>query len=156
MPQPDSKPFAPWQERFIDFGVKPLSAITTWLYRVSGGKLGAKWSYGTPVMLLTTKGRKSGRPRTVPVLYLRDGHDLILVASKAGTSKHPHWFKNLKAEPRVEVEIGQERQAMTALRVSAEQKDALWPELVKMYPDFADYQARTTRDIPVIRLTAAG
>ena len=153
MSERDAKPFSPWQERMIDFGVKPLSAITRWLYRMSAGRVGGRWSYGTPVMLMTTKGRKSGEPRTVPLLYLCDGDDLIIVASKAGTSRNPQWFKNLEAEPRVEVEIGADKKAMTAGFTSDEEKAALWPRLVEMYPDFGDYQARTKRNIPVIRLT---
>jgi deazaflavin-dependent oxidoreductase (nitroreductase family) len=97
-------------------------------------------------------GRKTGEPHTIPLLYLADGDDLIIVASKGGMSKHPLWYLNLVANPRCEVELGNERLSMVARRVSAEEKAALWPRLCRMYPDYADYQARTSRDIPVLRL----
>jgi len=99
---------------------------------------------------LTVTGRRSGQPRTVPLLYLRDGERVVFVASKGGMSRHPVWYHNVTAHPEVEVQIGGETRAMRARTASAEEKAALWPKLVAMYPDYDDYQARTERDIPVV------
>jgi len=127
--------------------------VNTWLYRLSGGRIAGRFPSGAPVLLLTTIGRKSGQPRTAPLLYLADGDQYVIVASKGGMSHHPLWFKNLQANPRVEVEVGRQKLAMTARQASAEEKAALWGRLVAMYASFAEYQARTERDIPVILLT---
>jgi deazaflavin-dependent oxidoreductase (nitroreductase family) len=105
---------------------------------------------------MTVTGRRSGQPRTVPLLYLREGQDLVIVASKGGMSHHPLWYRNIEANPRVEIEIGRDRRWMLARRASADEKRMLWPKLVAMYSDFDDYQARTTRDIPVVILSPAG
>jgi deazaflavin-dependent oxidoreductase (nitroreductase family) len=105
------------------------------------------------VLLLTTVGRKSGESRTVPVLYLRDGEDVVVVASQAGLTRHPVWYLNLEANPEVSIEIGDEKGEMRARRATDEEKAALWPRLVEMYRDFDDYQARTERNIPVVILS---
>ncbi|HEX7410331.1 MAG TPA: nitroreductase family deazaflavin-dependent oxidoreductase [Candidatus Binatia bacterium] len=148
-----AKPFTPRQERIGSVIIKIASQVNTWLYRLSGGRIAGRFPSGAPVLLLTTIGRKSGRPRTAPLLYLTDGDQYVIVASKGGMSHHPLWFKNLQANPRVEVEVGRQKLAMTARQASAEEKAALWPRLVAMYAGYADYQARTERDIPVIILT---
>lgn len=147
------RPWSKQEERIGSVLVKWMSAINTWLFRATGGKVGGRFLRGAPVLLLTTTGRKSGQPRTSPLLYLEDGESIILVASKGGMSHSPLWFHNLEANPNCEVEIGTRRQAMVARRASAEEKRALWPRLVAMYKDYDDYQARTTRDIPVLILT---
>jgi F420H(2)-dependent quinone reductase len=149
------RPWTPSEERFGNVVVKTMSALNVWAYRMTGGWLGGKFLRGAPVCLVVIKGRKTGEPHTIPLLYLRDGADLIVVASKGGMSKHPVWYLNLEANPRCEVEIGRERRTMVAHRVSADEKARLWPRLCEMYPDYADYQARTTRDIPVLRLEPA-
>jgi deazaflavin-dependent oxidoreductase (nitroreductase family) len=148
------KPFTPRQEKVGTAVIKVMSRLNTWLYRVSGGRIGGKFPSGAPVLLLTTIGRKSGQPQTAPLLYLKDGDAYVVVASKGGMAQHPLWFKNLEANPRVEVELGSEKLAMTARRATATEKAALWLRLVEMYPSYAEYQARTTRDIPVVLLTA--
>jgi deazaflavin-dependent oxidoreductase (nitroreductase family) len=132
-----------------------MSRANTWAYRFSGGRLGGRFPGGAPVLLLTTVGRRSGRPRTAPLLYLSEGDDLVVVASKGGMSHHPLWYKNLEANPRVEVEIGTARRTMLARRATAAEKAALWPRLVTMYRDYDAYQARTERDIPVVILSPA-
>jgi deazaflavin-dependent oxidoreductase (nitroreductase family) len=132
-----------------------MSTLNVWLYRATGGWLGGKFLRGAPVCLVIVTGRKSGRAITIPLLYLADGADVIIVASKGGMSKHPVWYLNLQANPLCEVEIGRTRRTMVARRVSSDEKAALWPRLCAMYPDYADYQARTTRDIPVLRLSPA-
>jgi deazaflavin-dependent oxidoreductase (nitroreductase family) len=130
-----------------------MSWANVWLYRLSGGWLGGRFPGGAPVLLLTTVGRRSGVQRVAPLLYLRDGENFVVVASKGGMSHHPLWYRNLEANPRVEVEIGRERHAMLARRATAAEKAALWPKLIAMYPDYASYQARTEREIPVVILT---
>ena len=153
MPDQHPKPLTPTQERIGTAVIKPMSRITVWLYRLTGGKIGGRWLGGAPVLLLTTIGRKSGRPRATPLLYLRDGEHVVVVASKGGMSHHPLWYMNLEANPEVEIEIGPERTKMAARRATDAEKAALWPRLVEMYRDFDDYQARTERNIPVIILS---
>jgi deazaflavin-dependent oxidoreductase (nitroreductase family) len=153
MSDPSVRQFTPRQERWLHAAMKPLSWANTFVYRLSDGKIGGRWLRGAPVMLLTTVGRKSGAPRTVPVLYLRDGENVVAVASQAGLTRHPVWYLNLEANPEVTVEIGSEKREMTARRATDEEKAALWPRLVEMYRDFDDYQARTERNIPVVILS---
>ena len=99
-------------------------------------------------------GRRSGKARVSPVLYLEDGDRLVIVASKGGTDKNPAWYHNLIAAPDTEVEIGRERRRVRARRATEEERSALWPRLSAMYPQYDDYQrqAQTDRVIPVIVL----
>jgi deazaflavin-dependent oxidoreductase (nitroreductase family) len=149
------KPFTPTQERILDLVVKPMSRINIWLYRLTGGRVGGRFPSGAPILLLTVKGRKSGVPRTTPLLYLRDGDRVVIVASKAGSAKNPLWFENLRADPSCEVEIGRDRRRMQAHEATPDEKARYWPQLVAMYPDYDDYQRRTARDIPVVVLEPA-
>jgi F420H(2)-dependent quinone reductase len=153
VPMAQPKPFTPAQEKLGSVAIRWMSRANVWLFRLTGGRLGARFPGGAPILLLTVKGRKSGQPRTVPLLYLADGDRFVLVASKGGMSHHPTWFLNLEANPQVEVEVGGERRAMVARRATAEEKRALWPRLTQMYGEYDTYQARTTRDIPVIILS---
>lgn len=146
------RPFTAKEERIARRVVKVMSRANTWIYRASGGRLGAKWMYGCPILLLTTVGRKSGEKRTAPLLFLEDGARVVIVGSQGGMSKDPLWVKNIDANPDVEIEIGRQKRPMRARRGTAEEKARYWPALCKMYPDYADYQARTLRDIPVILL----
>jgi deazaflavin-dependent oxidoreductase (nitroreductase family) len=147
------RPYTPREEKIGNVLIKIVSALTAWAYRATGGKIGGKFLRGAPVMLVTTTGRKSGEPRTVPLIYLEDGDDLVIVASKGGMSHHPAWYRNLEANPDVEVEIGSERRKMRARRASDEEKAELWPRLTQIYRDYDDYQARTDRNIPVVVLS---
>jgi len=144
--------YSPRQERIASPLIRAMSAANTWVYRLSGGRVGGRFLRGAPVLLLTTIGRKSGRPRTAPLLYLDDGDELVIVASKGGMSQHPVWYLNLEANPDVEVEVGSTRRPMRARRASDEEKAKLWPRLTAMYRDYDDYQARTDRNIPVVIL----
>jgi deazaflavin-dependent oxidoreductase (nitroreductase family) len=135
--------------------IKIVNAATeanVWLYRRTGGRRGGKVK-GAPVLLLEHVGRKSGRARTTPVLYLADGDDLVLVASKGGADKDPAWWLNLKSNPDTTVEIGREHRRVHAREATPDERRALWPRLVAMYGDFAVYQARTVREIPVVILS---
>ena len=149
-----ARPWTPFEEKIGSVVVKAMSAANTWVFRASGGKLGAKFMRGAPVLLLTTIGRRSGEPKVAPLIYLKDGERLVLVASKGGMSQHPLWFRNLEANPKVEVELpGTGKIPMLAQRASDEEKALLWPRLCEIYPDYDDYQARTERNIPVVILT---
>jgi deazaflavin-dependent oxidoreductase (nitroreductase family) len=152
MAQSAPKPYTRTQEKIAGPIIKAMSHVNTWLYRATGGKIGGKFRYGAPVMLLSYTGRKSGKRMTAPLLYLRDGERVVTVASKGGMSKHPLWFVNLQAIPDCEVEIGREKRAMRARRASDEEKAQYWPKLVAIYPDYDLYQRRTTRNIPVVIL----
>jgi F420H(2)-dependent quinone reductase len=142
--------WTPAQERVATVVIRLMTLANVWLFRLTGGRLGARFLGGAPICLVTTRGRKSGATRTVALLYLRDGERVVIVASKGGMSRHPAWYLNLRAEPRCEVEVGSTRVAMRARTAAADERRALWPRLVAMYPDYADYQARTTREIPVV------
>ncbi len=106
------------------------------------------------MLLLTTKGHKTWRVRTTPVLYLDDGRDFIVVASFGGNDMHPAWYLNLKQYPEAEVVIRGEHRRVIAREISIEEKKIIWPRLVKSYPQFDIYQQRTSREIPLLRLTA--
>ena len=111
---------------------------------------------GVPILLLTTKGRKSGRSRTQPLLYLATDTGYALVASYGGSDRHPDWYLNLESDPEGEVQVGPVRKRMRARTVSAERRAELWPRLLAVYPDYANYQKRTQREIPVVELQPAG
>ena len=131
--------------------IRLIGRVHTWLWRLTRGRfvhgIGA-----APFILLTSKGRKSGRSRTTPVLHLEDGSDLIVVASFGGNDMHPDWYLNLKNTPKAEVVIRGERRRVTAREITSEEKKLLWSRLVKSYPQFDVYQQRTSREIPLVRL----
>ena len=137
---------SPQTERII----KAMSQSTAWLYKKTGGRIGGKFLQGAPVALLTTIGRKTGQPRVSPLLFLRDGNRVVLVASKAGADTHPMWYLNLKANPQVSVQIKDEVLDLTARDATEEERIRYWPRLVEMYSSFADYQSWTDRVIPVV------
>jgi deazaflavin-dependent oxidoreductase (nitroreductase family) len=121
-------------------------------FRASGGRVGAK-IYGAPILLLHHRGAKSGKERVAPLLYMPDGERMVIVASKGGYTKHPGWFHNLKANPETTVELPKEgKVAVRAHTASPEERRVLWPRVVKLYSGYADYQASTTREIPVVVL----
>lgn len=148
-----SKPMSPIEERAIKVFNKTFGSVHAWLYLKTDGRIGSRFAGGAPVMLLTTRGRKSGLSRTLPLLYLRDGEKIIVVASnKGGSLSPPAWYLNLQADPDVLVQIGDEKRKMRAVTASREQKAKYWPRLIAVYPPFQAYQARTDRDIPVVIL----
>jgi len=128
--------------------------VHTWLYRVSGGRIG----HNVPgvrgkMLLLDHVGAKSGTKRTSPLLYFPDGDDVVIVASKGGFPKHPAWYHNLIANPDTTVQVGTERRAVRARVANPEERERLWPEAVRMYSGYADYQARSKgREIPLVIL----
>ena len=132
-------------------GQRLLTGTHTFFYRLSGGKLGGQLGK-SPVLLLNTTGRKTGKQRTTPLLYLRDGDNLVLVASYGGAPTHPVWWLNLLAKPEAEVEIGRKKLCVTARQADTAERERLWPLLVAMYGNYAEYQKKTTREIPVVIL----
>jgi deazaflavin-dependent oxidoreductase (nitroreductase family) len=124
------------------------------IYRSSGGRFGGRIK-GAPVLLLDHVGRKSGKSRTTPVLYLTSGDDVVIVASRGGSDAQPAWWLNLKANPATTVQIGRERRNVVAREATAEERAELWPRLTAMYGDYAVYQTRTSREIPVVILSPA-
>lgn len=129
--------------------VKWMSRGNTWLYKLTGGKRGSTFK-NAPVALLTTTGRKTGQQRVSPLLYLRDGERVVLVASKGGADSNPMWYLNLKARPKVSVQIKEEVRHLSARDATEEERAKYWPQLVQMYPDFQDYQSWTSRTLPVV------
>ena len=123
------------------------------LYRLTGGWVGG-W-IGVPILLLTTKGRKSGKRRTHPLTYLTTADGYALVASYAGSDRHPDWYLNIEADPMVEVQVGPVRKRMRARTASPERRAELWPRMVALYRDYEAYQQRTQREIPVVELLPA-
>lgn len=121
------------------------------LYRASGGRLGARLA-GIDMLLLTTRGRNSGQPRTVPLACFEDGDDRVVVASNNGQDSDPGWWLNLLAEPRAEVTLGRDRWSVRALRAEGPTRDRLWPELKRRNPAYGRYEKRTRREIPVVVL----
>lgn len=130
---------------------RAVARFHTRLYRATRGRVGGTLA-GGPVVLLTTNGRKTGKERTVPLLYLPDGDDLVIVGSNGGTSTHPAWWLNLRANPVARVEVGDRRLRVRAREASLEERARLWPRLVEMYGGYEGYQEKTDREIPVVIL----
>lgn len=120
-------------------------------FRANDGKVGGPFE-GAPMLLLTTTGAKSGQPRTVPVVYLPDGDRQVVFASKAGAPTNPDWYHNLRANPDVSVELGDERFDARAVVLTGDERDRLFATQADRNPGFKDYQAKTTRVIPVVAL----
>ncbi|MBV8965665.1 MAG: nitroreductase family deazaflavin-dependent oxidoreductase [Mycobacteriaceae bacterium] len=135
---------------YMDFFFRWMSRLNTFMYRRGGGEgLGGTFQ-NIPVALLTTTGRKSGQPRVSPLYFLRDGDRVIVAASKVGSEKNPMWYLNLKANPKVAVQIRKEHLDLVARDATDTERAKYWPQLVEMYPTFVDYQSWTAREIPVV------
>ncbi|OBA71754.1 nitroreductase [Mycobacterium sp. 1554424.7] len=154
---------APKRPRQLDSPLLPvifrhMSRAQVWVYRKTNGRIGGKWRIGAgfrkpvPTLLLEHRGRKSGKLFTVPLLYLRDGRDVVVVASQGGLPNHPQWYRNLVANPDTTVQIGGERRPVRAATADAQERGRLWPRLVGLYADFGTYQSWTEREIPVVIL----
>jgi F420H(2)-dependent quinone reductase len=127
--------------------------LHTFLYRATGGRIGHSAPGMPTILLLDHVGAKSGKKRTSPLLYFRDGDNVVIVASKGGFPKHPGWFHNLKANPDAEVQIGSKRRLVHARVATPEERQRLWPVALKMYRGYDEYQARSKgREIPLVVL----
>jgi F420H(2)-dependent quinone reductase len=128
-----------------------VTRVHSVLYRSSNGVIGGRIA-NSPVLLLTTTGRRSGKQRTVPLLYLMDGRNVVLVASNGGAVRHPTWWLNLQATSEAWIQIKGIRRRVKAEQASAAEKQRLWPRMTAMYPGYERYQEITDRDIPVVIL----
>jgi deazaflavin-dependent oxidoreductase (nitroreductase family) len=124
-------------------------------FRANGGKVGGQFE-GAPVLLLTSTGAKSGAARVNPMMYLDDGKRLYVFASKAGAPTSPDWYHNLVAHPQASVEVGEEHIDVTASVLTGAERDEIYERQAALYPGFAEYQAMTTRTIPVVALERTG
>jgi deazaflavin-dependent oxidoreductase (nitroreductase family) len=129
-----------------------LMGLHTLAYRATRGAIGHRVPGLPPMLLLDHVGAKSGQRRTSPLLYIRDGDDLVIVASKGGFPQHPAWFHNLKANPDTEVQVGSERRRVRARIAEPDERERLWPKAVAAYGSYEDYQRRTDRKIPLVIL----
>lgn len=133
-----------------------ITRIQRWLYLRTNGAIGAS-IFGITMLLLTTVGRRSGREIQIPLLYIRDGERLVIIASNAGDARDPSWWRNLQANPRARVQVGRERYDVIARAADAAERARLWPRLLAAYRDFARYErnAAASREIPIVVLTRA-
>jgi deazaflavin-dependent oxidoreductase (nitroreductase family) len=122
------------------------------VYRATHGLIGHRFPGSPPMLLLDHVGARSGQRRTSPLVYVLDGENVILVASKGGYPRHPGWFHNLMANPDTTVQIGSSRRPVHARVASAEERSRLWPKVVEAYGGYEDYQRRTEREIPLVIL----
>jgi deazaflavin-dependent oxidoreductase (nitroreductase family) len=128
------------------------TGLHTALYRRTGGKIAGQM-FKRPMMLLTSTGRTSGQPRTTPLMCIKDGDRFLAVASFGGDDRDPQWFKNLQANPEASIELEGETIPVRATVATPDEKTALWPKVLAAYKGYADYQRKTSRDIPVVILT---
>lgn len=131
--------------------VRVLSRLHIGLFRLSRGRWGARLAHND-MLLLTTTGRRSGRPHTVPLLFLREGQGLVVVASYGGRHHHPDWYRNLLADPQASVRIGADRFPVTARTSGGGERHRLWALVTAAYEGYTDYQERTRRRIPIVVL----
>ncbi len=122
------------------------------VYRETGGERGYEWR-GTTILLLTTRGRRSGEPRTLPLIHRADGGRWVVVASKGGASEDPLWFQNLQAEPDATIQVRDEEIPVRASVAEGEERDRLWRAMTEVWPAYDEYQHKTSRQIPVVVLT---
>lgn len=133
-----------------------LSRMHVRIYRATRGRIGGTWRIGSafrtgvPTCLLTTTGRKSGTERTTPLLYMRDGNRVVLVASQGGLPKHPAWYYNVRTNPDITIQTGSDVRQMRAHTADDTERDELWPKLLEVYSDFESYQSWTERTIPIV------
>ena len=124
------------------------------VYRLTGGRLLASRS-GGGFLLLTTIGRKSGRRRTRPLLYMKDDDTYVLVASFAGAPRHPAWYLNLRSNPAVAVQVKGYKFSAIAETATAEERSRLWPKVIAVFANYDEYQKRTAREIPLVLVKEA-
>ena len=132
--------------------LRRLMGLHTVAYRATGGLVGHRFPGAPPMLLLDHVGAKSGIERTTPLVYVEDGDDLVLVASKGGYPRNPAWFHNLRAHPEAAVQVGSRRRAVRARVAGTSERDRLWPKAVAVYGGYEDYQERTDREIPLVIL----
>jgi deazaflavin-dependent oxidoreductase (nitroreductase family) len=122
------------------------------VYRATRGAIGHRVPFAPPMLLLDHVGARSGRPRTAPLAYVRDGDAYVVVASKGGHPRHPSWFHNLRAHPDTTIQVGSARLPVRARVATPEERERLWPRAVAAWPGYEGYQRRTRRTIPLVML----
>jgi deazaflavin-dependent oxidoreductase (nitroreductase family) len=122
------------------------------VYRETGGEHGYEWR-GTTILLLSTQGRKSGEPRTTPLIHRTDGDRWVIVASKGGAPEHPGWYENLLADVDASIQVKDEVIPVRASTAEGEERSRLWALMAEVWPAYDDYQTNTDREIPVVVLT---
>jgi len=132
-------------------GVKFITGIHEFWYRLTNGIIGGN-VLGARVLLLTTTGRKSGKRYTTPLTYLEDGGDFVIIASNGGSDRDPDWWRNLKAQPSAQVQIGGRHVDISAAPAAGAERGRLWEAVTARYPVYRDYERRTSREIPVVVL----
>jgi F420H(2)-dependent quinone reductase len=126
-------------------------AIHIFLYRLTGGKFGGKMG-GNEVLLLNAVGRKSGKQRTNPVMFIRDGGAYVITASAGGAPSNPDWYYNLRAHPQTTIQVMEQRINVTASEADPSERERLWAKLISQSPQFKGYETKTTRKIPMVIL----
>lgn len=134
--------------------LKVFSRLHVFLYRASGGRIGGRFK-AAPVLLLTTTGRKTGKRRTTPLLYTEDAGRYVIIASVGGAPKHPAWYLNLGGKADATIQVGGRTLEVHADTAPPDERARLWTLMTRMYPGYDAYQAKTTREIPVVTLTPA-
>jgi len=132
--------------------IRTLGRAHLLVQRASGGRLLSRVA-GMPVLLLTTTGRKTGKPRTTPLTYFRDGDDYVVIASNGGEDAPPRWWLNLQADPRASVRLDGRTVSVVAREAPPDVRERLWPQITATYAGYARYERRTSRRIPVVLLT---
>jgi deazaflavin-dependent oxidoreductase (nitroreductase family) len=123
------------------------------VYRETGGERGYHWKNGTEILLLTTKGRRTGEERTTPLIHRAVNGHFVVIGSQGGAPDHPNWFKNIEADPDgVEIQVKAERMRARPRVAQGEERDRLWKLMTEVWPDYDQYQERTDREIPVVVL----
>jgi deazaflavin-dependent oxidoreductase (nitroreductase family) len=121
-------------------------------YRETGGEVGHIWKRGSKILLLTTTGRRTGKPTTTPLIYENDSDAYVIVASKGGAPAHPGWYRNLAKDPHVEVQVMDDVFRARARTATGEERQRLWELVSRQWPDYDVYRTRTDREIPVVVL----
>ncbi len=157
------EPRRSWLDRFIvstvtsrpgaSFFRRTMHLVDRPLLRLTGGRL--SFASGYPVLLLTTTGAKSGKPRTVPLLYVEWGNGIAVIGTRFGSTRHPGWYHNLRARPEATVEIKGERRTYSAREAEGDERAEIWERAVRMYSGYETYGSRAGRKIPVMVLTPA-
>jgi F420H(2)-dependent quinone reductase len=137
-----------------DLPFRILGGLHRYVYRLTGGKVGTRIA-NLPVLLLTTTGRKTGRPRTQPLAYTQTTGGYAVIASKGGAAQHPLWYLNLRANPLAEVTVGRETQKVRAREAEGDERERLWRQLADLYSGYDKYARKTSRRIPVVVLERA-
>lgn len=134
-----------------DASVRRWSRFHAFLYRITGGRIGRRLVQND-MLLLTTHGRETGEPHTVPLLYLTDDDRFVVIASYGGRDRHPDWYLNLVADPIVRVQTPESRRTMRARTAEPDERAVWWPRVLDAYDGYRTYQGRTSREIPVVFL----